>query len=105
MANPCLIVENGFSRDTAVKPARLTVTVHNVGDATAVQKQVKLELLDDAAVNFCGGEGGDIPITGTFAATVPPDLGRGEVIKINLKQFQKPDEATSIAVDLQMPAG
>lgn len=97
-----LSVDNGYD-DNAGGPARIVITSHNLGERNLVAQRVRLTLLDKVEISMCAGEGGEIPISGTYAALIPANLEVGDrPIDISLRQAEIPDGVGSFAVKLQL---
>ncbi len=95
-----LVVHNG---DATEAPPRLEILLHNIGDKRAVLSRANIEIRRVALLRQCFSQG-DLPLSTTYAATLPANAAPGHVVQAPLHEQLGGDEAGRFAIGLGVRA-
>jgi hypothetical protein len=84
-------------------PPRLEILLHNTGGQRAVLSRAKIEIRRVGSLRQCVSQG-DLPLSTTYAATLPADASPGDVVEAPLHQQLGADEADRFAIALGVRA-
>lgn len=95
-----LVVHNG---GTTEAPPRLEILLHNTGDKRAVLSRANIEIRRVRLLRQCFSQG-DLPLSTTYAATLPANAAPGHVVQAPLHEQLGGDEADRFAIGLGVRA-
>lgn len=95
-----LVVHNNRFEDP---PPRLEILLHNTGGQRTVLSRAKIEIRRVGSLRQCVSQG-DLPLSTTYAATLPADAAPGDVVEAPLHQQLGADEADRFAIALGVRA-
>lgn len=84
-------------------PPRLEILLHNTGDKLAVVDRAKIEIRRVGSLRQCVSQG-DLPLSTTYAATLPAGASPGDAVEVPLHQQLGADEADRFAITLGVRA-
>jgi hypothetical protein len=95
-----LVVHNGAAAES---PPRLEILLHNTGDQRAVISRANIEIRRVGLLRQCFSQG-DLPLSTTYAATLPANAAPRYVVQAPLHEQLGADEADRFAVKLGVRA-
>lgn len=95
-----LVVHNGGATEA---PPRLEILLHNIGDKRAVLSRANIEIRRVGLLRQCFSQG-DLPLSTTYAATLPANAAPGHVVQAPLHEQLGGDEADRFAIGLGVRA-
>lgn len=95
-----LVVHNGIYEDP---PPRLEILLHNTGAERAVVSQANIEIRRVGLLRQCFSQG-DLPLSTTYAATLPANAAPRDVVQAPLHEQLGGDEADRFAIKLGVRA-
>ena len=95
-----LVVHNGIFED---HPPTLELFLHNLGRRRAVLTRARIEVLRVGLVRQCVSQG-DLPLSTTYAATIPADAKPGDAVEVSLHEQLGGDQADRFAIALGIRA-
>ncbi|HEY8809116.1 MAG TPA: hypothetical protein VIM28_03745 [Solirubrobacterales bacterium] len=95
-----LVVHNGIYAD---HPPLLEILLHNTGAERAVVSRADIEIRRVGLLRQCFSQG-DLPLSTTYAATLPANAAPGDVVQAPLHEQLGDDEADRFAIELGVRA-
>lgn len=95
-----LVVHNGVYADN---PPRLEIILHNTGAKRAVVSRANIEIRRVGLLRQCFSQG-ELPLSTTYAATLPANAAVGDVVQAPLHEQLGDDEADRFAIELGVRA-
>jgi hypothetical protein len=84
-------------------PPRLEILLHNTGGKLVVISRARIAIRRVGSVRQCVSQG-DLPLSTTYAATLPAGAAPGDVVEVPLHQQLGADEADRFAITLGVRA-